>query len=156
MPTPEFVLKLREKIGHDLLWLPGVTAVVFDDDGRVLLGQRADTAQWTLITGMLDPGEEPAAGAVREVLEETGIVAEMESLVAVHSQEAIEFPNGDQCQFMNLVFRARAVAGEAMVNDDESLAVGWFALDELPELSVRHHQRLQWALDYDGATHFLR
>lgn len=156
MPTPDFVLKLREKIGHDLLWLPGVTAIVFDDDGRVLLGQRADTGHWTLITGMLDPGEEPAIGAAREVLEETGVAVRIESLVAVHSKDAIEFPNGDKCQFMDLVFRGHAVSGEAVVGDDESLAVGWFALDELPDLEAAHQTRLQWALNFNGATHFER
>ncbi|MCZ2403236.1 NUDIX domain-containing protein [Paenarthrobacter sp. Z7-10] len=156
MPTPDFVLKLREKIGHDLLWLPGVTAVVFDDDGRVLLGQRADTGRWTLITGMLDPGEEPAIGAAREVLEETGVTVRIESLVAVHSEDAIEFPNGDKCQFMNLVFRGRAASGQVAVGDDESLAVGWFELDALPELAGTHRARLQWALDFSGETHFQR
>ena len=72
MPTPDFILRLREKIGHDLLWLPGVTAVVLDDRNRVLLGRRADNGRWTLITGILEPGEQPAVGVVREVLEETG------------------------------------------------------------------------------------
>ena len=38
MPTPEFVLSLREKIGHDLLWLMGVSGYVEDEQGRVLLG----------------------------------------------------------------------------------------------------------------------
>ncbi len=156
MPTPDFVLALREKIGHDLLWLPGVTAVVFDDGGKVLLGQRADTGDWTLITGMLDPGEEPAVGAAREVLEETGVVARMEGLVAVHSQEPITFPNGDRCQFMNLIFKAQAVSGVARVNDDESVAVQWFGLDELPPLRQTHLLRLQWALDFSGETRFLR
>ena len=33
MPTPEFILKLREKIGHDPLWLVGVTACVLDARG---------------------------------------------------------------------------------------------------------------------------
>ena len=33
MATPDFILKLREKIGHETLWLPGVTGVVFDDAG---------------------------------------------------------------------------------------------------------------------------
>ena len=42
MPTPEFILKLREKIGHDPLWLVGVTAYIEDGDGRILLGRRAD------------------------------------------------------------------------------------------------------------------
>ncbi len=156
MPTPGFILALREKIGHDLLWLPGVTVVVFDDGGRVLLGQRADTAQWTLITGILDPGEEPAVGAAREVLEETGVVVRIESLVAVHSQPPVEFVNKDRCQFMNLVFGARAVSGAARVNDDESTAVGWFGLDELPALGETHLRRLQWALDFTGETRFLR
>ncbi|MDF9752420.1 8-oxo-dGTP pyrophosphatase MutT (NUDIX family) [Arthrobacter sp. ES3-54] len=62
MATPDFILRLREKIGHEALWLPGVTGVVFDDAGRVLLGQRADNRQWGLITGILEPGEDPAPG----------------------------------------------------------------------------------------------
>ena len=36
MGAPEFVLKLREKIGNDALWLPAVRGVVFDDDGQRL------------------------------------------------------------------------------------------------------------------------
>ena len=35
MATPEFVLKLRRKIGHDLLWLMGVSGYVEDERGRV-------------------------------------------------------------------------------------------------------------------------
>ncbi len=30
MTTPDFILKLREEAGHDLLWLVGVTACVLD------------------------------------------------------------------------------------------------------------------------------
>ena len=69
MPTPEYILSLREKIGHDLLWLPGATAVVLHE-GRILLGRRSDNGNWAPITGIVDPGEEPAATAVRECLEE--------------------------------------------------------------------------------------
>ena len=83
MATPDFILKLRAKIGHEALWIPGARAVVFDDAGRVLLGQRADNGQWGLITGILEPGEEPAPGMLREVLEETGVVAAAERLVSV-------------------------------------------------------------------------
>ena len=73
MATPEFILKLREKIGHDPLWLIGVTAFVEDGRGRVLLGRRADTGEWALVYGINEPGEEPAATVVREVREETGV-----------------------------------------------------------------------------------
>ena len=64
MPTPEFILSLREKIGHDPLWMPGVTAVVFNEGGQVLLCRRSDNGAWTPITGIVDPGEEPAVTAV--------------------------------------------------------------------------------------------
>ena len=73
-PVPDFVLALREKIGHDPLWLPGVTAVVRRGD-QVLLVERADNGRWTPITGIPDPGEEPADAANRELQEEVGYAA---------------------------------------------------------------------------------
>ncbi|MBT1002400.1 NUDIX domain-containing protein [Paenarthrobacter sp. DKR-5] len=156
MPTPDFVLELRRKVGHDLLWLPGVTAVVLDDAGRVLLGQRADNGRWTLITGMLEPGEQPAVGMLREVYEETAVVAEVLHLVSVNSQEPMKFPNGDRAQFLDLTFLCRHVSGDARVNDDESLAVGWFAPEDLPDLPPSHLHTLRRALASDGVPHFAR
>ena len=73
MPTPEFVLSLREKIGHDLLWLMGVSGYVEDEQGRVLLGRRSDTGEWAMVYGINEPGEEPADTVAREVKEETGV-----------------------------------------------------------------------------------
>ncbi|AUI51735.1 NUDIX hydrolase [Arthrobacter crystallopoietes] len=156
MPTPDFILQLREKIGQDLLWLPGATAVVLDDRDRVLLGRRADNGIWTLITGILEPGEQPAVGIVREVFEETGVVAEVEHLAEVFAGGPMEFVNGDQAQFLTLNFRCRYISGEARVNDDESSAVGWFALGDLPELPDYHRARLSAALRANGVPEFVR
>ncbi len=50
-------------------------------------------------------------------------------MVSVGVVGPVTFPNGDVCDFLDIVFRCRHVSGEARVNDDESLAVGWFALD---------------------------
>ncbi|MCX4878741.1 NUDIX domain-containing protein [Streptomyces sp. NBC_00847] len=146
MPTPDFIREIRATSGHQLLWLPGVSAVVFDDEGRILLGQRSDNLEWALISGIPDPGEQPAAAVVREVYEETGVECVVERLVAVRSGGQVTYPNGDICQFMDICFRARAVSGEARVNDDESLQVGWFALDALPPLTEYHHFRIKQAL----------
>ena len=146
MPTPDFIREIRATAGHQLLWLPGVSAVVFDDEGRVLLGQRADNHRWALISGIPDPGEQPAAAIVSEVQEETGVRVAVERLVAVRSGRQVTFPNSDVCQFMDICFRCRAIGGEARVNDDESLAVGWFTLDELPEMTDYHHFRIKQAL----------
>lgn len=60
MGSPDFIVNLRKKIAHDPLWLPGVRGVVFDDAGRVLLGERSDTGGWALITGILEPGRSRA------------------------------------------------------------------------------------------------
>ncbi|WP_328994782.1 NUDIX domain-containing protein [Kribbella sp. NBC_01245] len=146
MPTPDFILALREKIGHDLLWLPGVTGVVFDDDGRVLLARRVTTGRWGLVAGILEPGEQPAVGLIREILEETGVEARVESLVAIETLKPSAYPNGDKVQYLDLTFRCRAIAGEARVNDDESLEVGWFAPDALPDIPARELHNVKEAL----------
>jgi 8-oxo-dGTP pyrophosphatase MutT (NUDIX family) len=155
MPTPDFVVALRRKIGHDPLWLPGVGGVVFDDDGRVLLGQRADNGAWTIITGMVDPGEEPAVALRREVEEETGVVVEVEHLLDTGVVGPITFSNGDVCTFLNLDFRCRWISGTARVNDDESLDVRWFHLDDLPDLNPRHRALVLGAREFDGRTRFV-
>ena len=51
MSTPEFVLELRKKIGHDLLWLNGVTGCVLNEHGQLLLGRRSDTGEWAMVYG---------------------------------------------------------------------------------------------------------
>ncbi|MEU1473877.1 NUDIX domain-containing protein [Streptomyces sp. NPDC005760] len=146
MATPDFIRTLRKSIGHDLLWLPGVSAVVFDDQDRVLLNRRSDTRKWSLIGGIPEPGEQPAACAVREVEEETGVHCVVERVIVVQALHPVTYENGDTCQYMDISFRCRAVGGEARVNDDESLEVGWFAVDALPELNEFGLQRIKQAL----------
>lgn len=102
MSTPEFILTLREKIGQEPLWLMGVTAVVLRDQ-QVLLVQRADNEIWSPVTGIIDPSEEPADAAAREVLEETDIVAVPEQLVKVQATAPMVHANGDQAQYLDFV-----------------------------------------------------
>ncbi|MDH2388891.1 MULTISPECIES: NUDIX hydrolase [Streptomyces] len=154
MPTPDFIRAIRASAGHQLLFLPGVSAVVLDDAGRVLLGRRADTGNWSIIGGIPEPGEEPAATAVREVYEETAVRSVAERVVLVQAfQKPITYPNGDRCQFMDITFRCRATGGEARVNDEESLDVGWFPVDALPELQEFAVFRIKQALA-DGPAWF--
>ncbi|WP_432060878.1 NUDIX hydrolase [Streptomyces sp. S1] len=147
MATPDFIRTLRETAGHQLLFLPGVSAVVFDDRGRVLLGRRSDNGRWAIIGGIVEPGEQPADCAVREVYEETAVRCEAERIVIVETlRKPVVYPNGDQCQFMDVTFRCRAVGGEARVNDDESTEVGWFDVDDLPEMKRFSLMRIEKAL----------
>ena len=147
MPTPEFILTLREKIGHDPLWLPGVKAVVLRaEDSEVLLVRRADNGRWTVPAGILEPGEEPADTAVREVQEETAVDAVPRRLAGVGTTAEAVYPNGDRAQYLDVVMVLDAVGGDARVNDDENLEVGWFAVDSMPELPPLHRRAVEWAL----------
>lgn len=148
MPIPEFVAHLRARIGHDPLWLIGVTAVV-EHDGRILLARPVGSAEWTAVSGIVEPGEHPAVAAVREVLEETGVVAEIERLASVSVTAEIVYPNGDRSQYTDLCFRCRYVSGVAHVADDESDDVGWFAIDDLPPLRASAALRIRHALSAD-------
>lgn len=156
MPIPPFVALLRRKIGHDLLWMPGITAVVLRDrspessDGtssqEVLLIQRSDTGAWTPVTGITDPGEQPHVTAEREVLEEANVVARVERLVWVSSGRPMVHQNGDHAQYLDHTFRCRWVSGEPAPGDDEATEAGWFALDALPEMSARATDRIGCAV----------
>lgn len=155
MPTPEFVLRIREKIGHDPLWMSGVTAVVLDEGAQnVLLCRRSDNGAWTPVTGIVDPGEQPAVTARREAEEETGTRIAVEGLAMVKTNPPQQFPNGDHAQFLDLTFRCRWLSGRARVNDEESSDVRWFPLDGLPPLSERMRERLAAVLEFDGRTRF--
>ncbi|GGF44006.1 putative MutT/NUDIX-family protein [Microbacterium sorbitolivorans] len=157
MATPDFILRLREKIGHDLLWLTGVTAVVVKDDA-VLLVERADNGRITPVTGIVDPGEEPAVAAEREVLEEAGLVAETEALVWVHSMAPQEFMNGDKAQFMDIVLRCRYVSGEPHPADGENARAWWCPIDELDTAGLAGDmlERIHTALGHEGTARFAR
>lgn len=156
MATPKFILELREKIGHDLLWLTGITGVVLNDAEQVLLVRRADNGRWSLVAGILEPGEEPAIGLVREIQEETSVVVEVERLVSTQTLAPHTYPNGDQVQYLDLCFRCRPLHGNPRVNDDESLDVAWFPLDDLPALSPREHEAITNALSPDPLPVFAR
>ncbi len=165
MPTPDFVLDLRAKIGHDLLWLSGVTAVVLRDNpdrdgdasaGReVLLVKRADTGAWTPVTGIIDPGEQPAVAGARETLEEANIVAEAEALTRVGAVPPIRYANGDLSQYLDLTFRFRYVSGEPHPADGENTDAAWFPVDAMPTMSDDMVARVASALAPGDVCQFM-
>jgi 8-oxo-dGTP pyrophosphatase MutT (NUDIX family) len=142
--TPDFVLELREQIGHAPLWLTGVTAVVLRGD-EVLLVRRVDNGAFTPVTGIVDPGEEPADAAAREAWEEAGVRVKVERLVWVHALPPMTYPHGDQAQFLDLVFRCVWIVGEPYPADGENTDAAWFPLADLPAMPGDHAERIRLA-----------
>lgn len=155
MATPDFILSLREKIGHESLWLSGITAVVLRGDD-VLLVRRSDNGAWTPVTGIIDPGEQPAIAAARECLEEADVVIATDSLAWVQVTEPIEYPNGDRSQYIDFVFRCSWVSGEPYPADGENSEAQWFSLDALPAMSPNMRERIRSAVEFTGVTRFER
>lgn len=133
---PNFVSEMRAALGPShLLWLPGVRAVVIDTAGKVLLHRSVETGEWTLISGIVEPGEHPEMAILREVREETSIEARIEALLGVTVSQQITHRNGDRAQYLEINYLCNIADGTPRVNDDESLEVSWFALSDLPEIS---------------------
>jgi len=151
--TPDFVLALRERVGHAPLPLIGVTAVVFRDE-KVLLGRRADNGRWQAIAGIVEPGEEPADTAVRECREEAGVVVRATRLALVQQLPRITYANGDQVDYLDLVFRCEWVSGDPHPADGELTEVGWYGLGELGELDPSHVRKVALAIAEDDPASF--
>jgi ADP-ribose pyrophosphatase YjhB (NUDIX family) len=106
-----------------------VGAVVGNDDGQILLIQRADSGFWLYPTGWADIGYSASEVAVKEVREETGIDAEPLRIIAVLDGMRLGFTS---VPLYSLVFHCRAIGGRLERHPLETRAVGWFAEDALP------------------------
>ncbi|WP_292833241.1 NUDIX domain-containing protein [Microbacterium sp.] len=153
MATPPFVVSIREKIGHAPLPLVGVTAVVFKDE-KVLLGKRADNGSWQCVSGIVDPGEEPADAAVRECLEEAGVVVKATRLAILQQTPRVTYANGDQADYLDIVFRCDWVSGAPHPADGELTEVGWYGLGELVDVDRFHLRKIALALPHDDPAVF--
>ncbi len=149
MPTPEFVLALREKVGHQMLWLSGATAVIVrpgPHGDEVLLVKRSDDGNWSPIAGIVDPGEDPHVTAVREAAEEACVEVEVQRLAWLNVTDPVSYPNGDVTQYIDHTFRCRWVAGEPRPGDGEATDARFFSVDGLPDMPQHYLQRIEVAL----------
>jgi 8-oxo-dGTP pyrophosphatase MutT (NUDIX family) len=153
VPIPDFVRELRRHVGRAELWLPGVTAVVRRGD-ELLMVQRSDTGEWAPVTGIVDPGEDPGVTARREVLEETGVVVSVDRLASVSALPRMTHVNGDVAAYLDHTFACTYLEGTAHVGDDESTAVEWFPVDDLPPMQESLRERVACVLAEDPVTRF--
>lgn len=113
----------------------GAFAVIFDDEGDVLLCHRRDLDVWNLPGGALEGGELPDEAVVREVREETGLEVAVERLVGIYGKF-----NRDEIVF---VFECRITKGIPSTTN-ETRAIKYFGLGDLPKNTIpKHVERIQ-------------
>jgi len=125
-----------------------VSAMVWRDR-ELLLMRRSDNGLWGLPGGFVELGESVADAARREVEEETGWSVEIGRLIGVYSDpvhQVVDYGDpekgtgrGGRVQIVNLCFHARALVPGVLTTPEETLEVGFFATDALPEPFVPIH-----------------
>jgi len=144
MPISDYVRELRECVGTRLLLLPGVTGIVRDEQGRVLLMRRADNGFWGFPAGAIDPGETPAQAVEREVREETGLHVRATRVAGVFGGAGfrLRYENGDEAEYTVIVFECEVVGGKLEAVDGEALELRYFTPEEAPELLLAYPREL--------------
>ncbi|MGI5212329.1 NUDIX domain-containing protein [Plantactinospora sp. CA-290183] len=124
--------------------VPGGSALVVDEQGRILLQRRADSGNWSLPGGQMEIGETLGGTVVRETREETGLDVELTGILGVYTdpRHVIAYADGEVRQEFVVVFTARPVDGELAVSD-ESTEVAWFDPDDVAGIQMHESVRLR-------------
>lgn len=137
MSRSDYVASIRERIGNDLLLLPGVTAVVRRGD-EFLLARHSHSGLWSLIGGAVEPGEEPRDAVIREVREETGARLRIDGIVGVYGGKPmmVVYPNGDHVAYVTTAYECHLL-DTPEPDLDELLELGWFTREAIFALPRR-------------------
>ncbi len=134
-------------------------AAVIDTEDRILLIQRADNHMWAMPGGMLEVGETPAEGAIRETLEETGVHCLAKDLVGVFDSRHMGSKNS--MHFYTMTFLCEPDSSkeiELATFAHETLGFDWFLETELPDaIDVGHVTRIPKAFEMwrnSGSSYF--
>ncbi|MEV0360319.1 NUDIX domain-containing protein [Nocardia sp. NPDC050697] len=123
---------------------PGASALVTDEDGRVLMQRRGDSGNWSLPGGIMETGETLGDCAVRETHEETGLDIAITGLLGIYTdpEHVIAYTDGEVRQEFAVVYYGRVIGGEISVSH-ESTEVRFIAPVDLEELPVHETVRLR-------------
>jgi len=121
------------------IWPRGAASAAIFRGSEVLLIQRGKDGPlrglWSLPGGRIEPGEPVRAAALREVLEETGVVAELAGTLDIHDVIRRDLAGDLVSHYVLAVFYGRWISGEPIAGDD-ALAASFVALDAVHELHM--------------------
>lgn len=105
--------------------VPAASAIVTDDQGRILLIRRTDNGLWSIPGGKMEIGESIGQTVVREVQEETGLEVQPTSVVGIYTNphHVVEYSDGEVRQQFSICFRCEVVGGTLTPSDESSEVV---------------------------------
>ena len=136
----EYIKWIREKIGHQKIFLNFTAACIVNENGEILLQKRGDFKGWGFPGGALELGESAEEALIREVKEETGIDIKIEKLLGIYTKYFCRYPNGDEAQTILFVFVCRPTTNKLYIDHKETLDLQYVKQNELPTLFNKQHQ----------------
>lgn len=111
---------------------PGVSAVIFDTQHRILFMKRRHGDFWCLPGGRIDPDESAQECCVRETEEETGLQTRIVRLISSNTspRSVVHYPDGNIHRSFVLCFEAEVIGG-TLSESAESEGFRWLARHEI-------------------------
>jgi 8-oxo-dGTP pyrophosphatase MutT (NUDIX family) len=138
MAISPYVQRLRDAVGGARLLLPSVTALIYDDEGRLLLVRQRDGGVWSTPGGSMEPDETPADAVAREAWEETGLRVKPRRVSGVYGgpEFIVRYPNGDESQYVMIVFECQVLGGQLHPDGEETTEACYWTADEAAALPL--------------------
>lgn len=130
-------------MGHEKIILVFAGGCLFDEQGRVLLQKRGDSGKWGFLGGAIELGETPEETAIRALKEETGLDVAVESFIGIHTDSDIKYPSGDEAHSLCIVYKLKAIDGDLICDNVETIGLQYVAIDDLPDMFCKQHEELK-------------
>ena len=134
IPGAKLKARFREEMGY-ITPKVGADAAIFNEEGEILLMERADGSGWCLPCGWVEPNERPIDTAVREVYEETGLAVEVVQFVGAFTRKA-SVQNGP-FTIVAIVHLCEIVGGDLTLSHEGS-ALKYWQIDEMHNWHPNH------------------
>jgi 8-oxo-dGTP pyrophosphatase MutT (NUDIX family) len=137
MPMSPHLRRLRDRIGHDLITLPSVTACIFNTSGRMLFVLH-DEGVWVLPGGAIEPNERPLDAVCREAWEETGLRVDPHTLIGVYGgpEFLVTYRNGDQVSYVMMAYLCEVLGGQLQPDGREVHELRYLGEKELVDFAL--------------------
>ncbi len=128
-----YISKIREKVGHDPVFMPCVGCVIVKDN-QILLQKRTDNGKWATHGGSMELGETFLDCLNRELKEELNIKVINPKVINIYTGEDMHYtyPNGDEVYMVCTVYLVEEYTGNLKVDNKEVSEVKWFDIDKMP------------------------
>lgn len=128
---------------------------------KILLVKEREDSCWTLPGGWVDVGESPSQAIVREVYEESGYQTKVVKLLALYDRNHPRYEHPPMRHHVYKLFFQCEIMGGAPTENFETTEVGFFAAQQIPQLSLtrvvpsqisrlfEHYNHPDWQTDFD-------